>query len=60
MTDLFETTTKSIPITKDMVPEAYRKVRAKKGSAGVDNAGYVQERILVMGTSAYLSTFYKM
>jgi RNA-directed DNA polymerase len=37
MTDLFETTSKSIPITKEMVREAYRKVRSNKGSAGVDN-----------------------
>jgi group II intron reverse transcriptase/maturase len=36
MTDLFETTSKPIPITKDMVREAYRKVRANKGSAGAD------------------------
>ena len=36
MTDLFGTRSKPIPITKDMVREAYRKVRANKGSAGVD------------------------
>ena len=36
MTTLFETELKSIPITKEMVREAYRKVRANKGSAGVD------------------------
>jgi len=36
MTDLFETKSKPIPITKDMVREAYRKVKANKGSAGVD------------------------
>jgi RNA-directed DNA polymerase len=36
MTDLFETISKPIPITKTMVREAYRKVRSNKGSAGVD------------------------
>jgi RNA-directed DNA polymerase len=36
MTDLFETRSKPIPITKTMVREAYRKVRSNKGSAGVD------------------------
>jgi len=36
MTDLFETKSKPIPITKDMVRDAYRKVKANKGSAGVD------------------------
>jgi RNA-directed DNA polymerase len=36
MTELFETKSKPIPITKDMVREAYRKVKGNKGSAGVD------------------------
>lgn len=36
MTSLFETKSKPIPITKDMVREAYRKVRSNKGSAGID------------------------
>ena len=36
MKDLFETKSKPIPITKDMVREAYRKVRSNRGSAGVD------------------------
>jgi retron-type reverse transcriptase len=36
MQDLFETKSKPIPITKEMVRESYRKVRANKGSAGVD------------------------
>ncbi|PVD49280.1 group II intron reverse transcriptase/maturase [Terrimonas sp.] len=36
MTELFETKSKPVPITKDMVREAYRKVRSNKGSAGVD------------------------
>ena len=36
MTDLFETKSRPIPITKEMVREAYRKVRSNKGSAGVD------------------------
>lgn len=36
MTNLFTTESKPIPITKKMVKEAYRKVNANKGSAGVD------------------------
>ena len=36
MTDLFETRSKPIPITKEMVWQAYRKVKSNKGSAGVD------------------------
>ncbi len=36
MIDLFETKSKPVPITKDMVRTAYRKVRSNKGSAGVD------------------------
>ena len=36
MKDLFETKSRPIPITKEMVREAYRKVRSNKGSAGVD------------------------
>ena len=36
MNELFETKSRPIPITKDMVREAYRKVRSNKGSAGVD------------------------
>ena len=36
MNELFETKSKTIPITKDMVREAYGKVRSNKGSAGVD------------------------
>ncbi|MEC4115309.1 group II intron reverse transcriptase/maturase, partial [Myroides pelagicus] len=36
MTLLFETPSRSIPITKQMVWEAYRKVKSNKGSAGVD------------------------
>ncbi len=42
MTDLFETKSKPIPITKDMVREAYRKVRSNKGSAGVDEISLKQ------------------
>lgn len=37
MTELFETPSRSIPITKKMVWDAYLKVKANKGSAGVDN-----------------------
>ncbi len=29
--------TKSIPISRQMIWEAYKKVRANKGSAGIDN-----------------------
>ena len=42
MTDLFETKSKPIPITKDMVRQAYRKVRSNKGSAGVDEISLKQ------------------
>lgn len=40
MSDLFETKSKPIPITKEMVREAYRKVRSNKGSAGVDEQDF--------------------
>ena len=33
---MFETKATTVPITKIMVKEAYRKVKANKGSAGVD------------------------
>jgi RNA-directed DNA polymerase len=36
MTDLFETKSKPVPITKQMVKDAYRKVKSNKGSAGID------------------------
>lgn len=36
MSNLFEPKSRPIPITKDMVREAYRKVRSNKGGAGVD------------------------
>jgi RNA-directed DNA polymerase len=36
MTDLFETKSKTVPITKQMVKDAYRKVKSNKGSAGID------------------------
>jgi RNA-directed DNA polymerase len=36
MINLFETKSRTVPITKQMVKEAYRKVKANKGSAGVD------------------------
>ena len=36
MTNLFTTESKPIPVTKQMVKEAYRKVNSNKGSAGVD------------------------
>ena len=34
--------TKSIPISRQMVLEAYKKVRANKGSSGVDDVGMDQ------------------
>jgi len=33
---MFETKSTTVPITKEMVKEAYRKVKANQGSAGVD------------------------
>ena len=33
---MFETESKTVPITKQMFKEAYRKVKANQGSAGVD------------------------
>lgn len=40
MTDLFETKSKPVPITKKMVWEAYRRVRSNKGGAGVDKISF--------------------
>lgn len=34
---MFETKSTTVPITKEMVKEAYRKVKSNQGSAGVDN-----------------------
>ena len=36
MNELFETESKTVPITKDMVRKAYKKVKVNQGSAGVD------------------------
>lgn len=33
---MFETTSRPVPVTKEMVKKAYRKVKANHGSAGVD------------------------
>jgi group II intron reverse transcriptase/maturase len=33
---MFETQTRTVPITKEMVRKAYRKVRSNKGASGVD------------------------
>ena len=38
---MFETTSKTVPVTKEMVREAYRKVKSNKGSAGVDEQSLV-------------------
>ena len=40
MNNLFETTSKPVPVTKQMVKEAYRKVKSNKGSAGVDEQDF--------------------
>jgi group II intron reverse transcriptase/maturase len=42
MRDLFETKSKPIPISKEMVRAAYRKVRSNKGSEGVDEEDLTQ------------------
>lgn len=42
MTNLFTTESKPIPITKQMVKEAYRKVNSNKGSAGIDKQSLEQ------------------
>jgi len=36
MNELFETESKTVPITKAMVRSAYKKVKSNQGSAGVD------------------------
>lgn len=36
MTKMFETQTRTVPITKEMVKAAYRKVKSNQGAAGVD------------------------
>jgi group II intron reverse transcriptase/maturase len=33
---MFETTSKTVPVTKEMVKVAYRKVKSNQGSAGID------------------------
>lgn len=40
MTNLFETTSKPVSVTKQMVKEAYRKVKSNQGSAGVDKQDF--------------------
>lgn len=40
MNNLFETTSKPFAVTKQMVKEAYRKVKSNKGSAGVDEQDF--------------------
>ena len=42
MTDLFETKPKQVPITKQMVRDAYRKVKSNKGSAGVHGQNFIR------------------
>lgn len=36
MSELFETELKTVPITKAMVRDGYRKVKSNQGSSGVD------------------------
>lgn len=54
MNTLFETRSKPIPITKEMVREAYRQVKSNKGSAGVD------EEDLAQFEQNLLSNLYKL
>lgn len=42
MTDLFETQSRPVPITKEMVRAAYRKVKSNQGSAGVDGQDFTE------------------
>lgn len=42
MNNLFETTSKPVPVTKQMVKEAYRKVKSNKGSAGIDEQDFAK------------------
>ncbi len=42
MINLFETKSKTVPITKEMVWEAYKKVKSNKGAAGVDRESMAQ------------------
>jgi group II intron reverse transcriptase/maturase len=37
MSELFETESRTVPISKEMVRKAYKKVKANQGSAGIDN-----------------------
>lgn len=41
---MFETKSKTVPITKQMVKEAYRKVKANHGGAGVDKESLEEYR----------------
>jgi RNA-directed DNA polymerase len=36
MITMFETKSKTVPITKEMVKEAYRKVQSNHGASGID------------------------
>jgi len=37
MSELFETESRTVPISKEMVRRAYKKVKSNQGSAGIDN-----------------------
>ncbi len=54
MNELFETKSRTVPITKQMVKEAYLKVKANQGSAGVDKES------LEMFQADLLSNLYKL
>jgi 2-oxo-4-hydroxy-4-carboxy--5-ureidoimidazoline (OHCU) decarboxylase len=37
---MFKTKSTTVPITKQMVKEAYRKVKSNQGSAGIDKVSF--------------------
>lgn len=49
MITMFETQTRSVPISKEMVREAYRKVRANQGAAGVDRESLAEFESNLLG-----------
>jgi len=49
MIEMFETESKTVPITKQMVKEAYRKVKVNQGSAGVDKESLEQFQADLLG-----------
>jgi len=49
MNELFETESKTVPITRDMVRKAYKKVRSNHGSAGVDKESLEMYQLDLLG-----------